>query len=72
MAKKKAPETTAELLDVMTRFLGGSSDMSIDEIKDDLSGKYHITHVTLQCETKECESAFNTCYEDAAGGKVSG
>lgn len=49
-----------------------NSEKLIDEIKIDLSGKYHITHVTLQCETKECASAFNTCYEDAAGGKVSG
>ncbi len=36
MAKKKAPETTAELLELMTRFLGGASDLSTDEIKDDL------------------------------------
>lgn len=50
----------------------GESEKLIGEIKDHLSGKYHITHVTLQCETKECESAFNTCYEDAAGGKLSG
>ena len=50
----------------------GESEKLVGEIKNNLSGKFHITHVTLQCETKECASAFNTCYEDAAGGKSSG
>jgi cobalt-zinc-cadmium efflux system protein len=50
----------------------GESERLVGEIKNNLSGKFHITHVTLQCETKECASAFNTCYEDAAGGKLSG
>lgn len=45
------------------------SEELISDIKDQLSGKFHITHVTLQLETKECESVHNTCYEDAAGGK---
>lgn len=48
------------------------SEKLIGEIKDDLSGRFHITHVTLQCETRECASALNTCYEDAAGGKAPG
>jgi len=50
----------------------GDSEKLIGEIKNHLSGQFHITHVTLQCETKECGDAFNTCYEDAAGGKLSG
>ncbi len=44
----------------------------INDIKDQLSGRFHITHVTLQLETKECGSANSTCYEDASGGKSAG
>jgi cobalt-zinc-cadmium efflux system protein len=43
------------------------SEKLISDIKDQLSGKFHITHVTLQLETKECETANGTCYEE--GGK---
>jgi hypothetical protein len=45
------------------------SEKLISDIKNQLSGKFHITHVTLQLETKECGTANGTCYEDAAGGK---
>jgi cobalt-zinc-cadmium efflux system protein len=45
------------------------SEELISDIKDQLSGKFHITHVTLQLETKECESMHDTCYDHAAGGK---
>ena len=45
------------------------SEELISDIKIQLSGKFHISHVTLQLETKECGSANSTCYEDAAGGK---
>lgn len=48
------------------------SEELISDIKDQLSGKFRITHVTLQLETKECGSANSTCYEDAAGGKSAG
>jgi cobalt-zinc-cadmium efflux system protein len=41
----------------------------ISDIKEQLSAKFHITHVTLQLETKECEVMHDTCYDDAAGGK---
>ncbi|MEW6144756.1 MAG: cation diffusion facilitator family transporter [Thermodesulfobacteriota bacterium] len=45
------------------------SEELISDIKSQLSGKFHITHVTLQLETKECGTANGTCYEDSAGGK---
>ncbi len=48
------------------------SEALISDIKDQLSGKFHITHVTLQLETKECGSANSTCYEDASEGKGAG
>lgn len=36
----------------------------INEVKNSLSGKYNITHVTLQLETEECAAHNGTCYED--------
>ena len=36
----------------------------IDDIKNNLSGKFNITHVTLQLETEECTLHNGTCYED--------
>jgi cobalt-zinc-cadmium efflux system protein len=45
------------------------SEKLISDIKEQLSAKFHITHVTLQLETKECEVMHDTCYDDAAGGK---
>ncbi|OGE23095.1 MAG: hypothetical protein A3J42_00750 [Candidatus Dadabacteria bacterium RIFCSPHIGHO2_12_FULL_53_21] len=45
------------------------SEELISDIKDQLSGRFHITHVTLQLETKECGSVHNTCYEVSSGGK---
>jgi cobalt-zinc-cadmium efflux system protein len=45
------------------------SEKLISDIKNQLSGKFHITHVTLQLETKECETANGTCYDDSPGGK---
>ena len=41
----------------------------ISDIKDQLYGKFHISHVTLQLETKECGPASGTCYEDGENGK---
>jgi cobalt-zinc-cadmium efflux system protein len=44
------------------------SEKLISDIKNQLSGKFHITHVTLQLETKECETANGTCYEQGSKG----
>ncbi len=48
------------------------SESLISDIRDQLYGKFRISHVTLQLETKECCSANNTCYEDSQGGKENG
>jgi cobalt-zinc-cadmium efflux system protein len=45
------------------------SEELISDIKSQLSGKFHITHVTLQLETKECGTANGTCYDDSSDGK---
>lgn len=36
----------------------------INDIKDNLSGKFNISHVTLQLETEECTLHNGICYED--------
>lgn len=40
----------------------------INDIKTQLSGKFKISHVTLQLETEECEAPNGTCYGEETDG----
>ncbi len=40
------------------------SEDIISEIKQELSNKFEISHITLQLETQECEDASGPCYDN--------
>jgi hypothetical protein len=41
-----------------------NSEDIISEIKQELSSKFEITHITLQLEVQECEEANGPCYDN--------
>jgi cobalt-zinc-cadmium efflux system protein len=47
-----------------------SGEALMGEIKSLLLQKFHISHVTLQLETEECDEAGSPCYGNTDPGKI--